>query len=51
MKPARNFKLVDEPPTERVFGSREFIARGRNPALRSPVRFEPTEKAVGDIVI
>lgn len=38
---------------ERVFGSREFIQRTRNPdlALRPPARFEPTPKNDGDIVL
>jgi hypothetical protein len=44
-------KLVDETPPERIYGSRQFIAIGRNPALESPARFVPTKKAAGDVVI
>ena len=33
------------PPTER------FLALTRNPKLRPPVRWEPTQKAEGDVVI
>jgi hypothetical protein len=35
----------------RVFGSPEFIARDRNPALVSPTRFVPTVKGPDDVVI
>jgi len=31
--------------------SREFVGLTRNPGLRSPVRFEPTVKRDGDVVI
>ena len=36
---------------DRIFGSQRFIAMTRNPALQSPVRFVPTEKREGDIVL
>jgi hypothetical protein len=36
---------------ERVFGSRDFIARTRRPDLPSPKRFEPTVKGENDVVI
>jgi hypothetical protein len=36
---------------ERVFGSPQFIRRGRNPSLESPARFEPTTKGENDVVI
>lgn len=36
---------------ERVFGSRRFARRTRNPALPSPERFEPTVKRPEDVVI
>lgn len=49
LKRKPKFRIVGE--DERVFGSPEFIALGRNPALRSPVRFEPTVKQKGDVVI
>lgn len=48
MKP--RLRLI-ETPVERVFGSKEFIARTRRPDLVPPKRFEPTHKEVGDVVI
>jgi hypothetical protein len=47
----RKLHLITEEETERVFGSREFISRTRNPALRAPVRFEPTIKRAGDVIL
>ena len=41
-------------PTRRGYHaapSREFIARGRNPALDAPARFEPTVKKPGEFVL
>ena len=49
MKPA--LKLITDEPQPRIYGSRSFLALTRNPALVSPVRFEPTRKEVGDVVI
>lgn len=54
MKPA--LSIVPTPPTlaeqlGQAGPSREFVARGRNLDLRSPVRFEPTVKRDGDVVI
>jgi hypothetical protein len=55
--PARpNLRCVGDTATiaiadERVFGSPQFIRRGRNPSLESPTRFEPTVKGVNDVVI
>ena len=51
MKRNPQIKLAYERPLERVFGSRGFIARGRNPDLPSPKRFEPTVKGENDVVI
>lgn len=44
-------RIVKPGPTETVFGSHGFISRTRNPALMAPVRFEPTSKKEGDIVL
>jgi hypothetical protein len=55
--PARpNLRCVGDTATitiaeERVFGSPQFIRRGRNPNLESPARFEPTTKNDGDVVL
>lgn len=46
-----NLKLVSSRPPERIYGSPEFIARGRNPGLEPPARFEPTTKGENDVVI
>jgi hypothetical protein len=35
----------------KVYGSPEFIARDRNPALESPTRFVATVKRDGDVII
>jgi hypothetical protein len=35
----------------KVYGSPEFIARDRNPALESPTRFVATVKGPDDVVI
>lgn len=51
IKRAPRLRVVNEGDSERVFGSREFIARTRNPALQSPAKFEPTEKKDGDVVL
>lgn len=48
MKAKLHLVTQDEP---RVFGSRSFISLTRNPALRSPERFEPTIKGENDVVI
>lgn len=44
-------KLIYERPTEKVFGSEEFISRTRNVSLKSPTKFEPTIKKPGDVVL
>lgn len=51
MKP--NLKLVSSRPSEKVFGSPEFIARGRNVELakKPPTKFVPTVKGPGDVTI
>ena len=43
MKP--RLRLV-ETPVERVFGSKEFIARTRRPDLVPPQRFEPAKRVL-----
>ena len=45
-------RIVTDEPTERVFGSPDFIARDRNPRIPPPPRkFVPTVKSPGDVVI
>ena len=44
-------RVVSEDDSQRLYGSREFIARTRNPALQSPAKFEPTIKNEGDIIL
>lgn len=51
MTAIRKLKLAYERPSERVFGSREFIARSRNPDLEPPARFVPTVKGPNDVII
>lgn len=53
LKTKPRLRLVEpEAQIERVFGSRVFIARDRNPSLPPPPRrFEPTVKRPGDIII
>jgi hypothetical protein len=46
-----NLKLAYTRPSERICGSDRFLRLTRNPTLASPKRFEPTVKAVGDVVI
>ena len=46
-----NLKLAYERPPEKVFGSAKFIGLTRKVGLKSPTRFEPTVKEIGDVVI
>jgi hypothetical protein len=48
MKSQANLKLVD---SDYRGPSMRFLSLTRNPQLRSPVRFEPTTKHAGDVVI
>jgi hypothetical protein len=43
-----NLKLVE---SDYRGPSMRFLSLTRNPKLRSPVRFEPTAKRAGDVVI
>jgi hypothetical protein len=49
MTALRKLRVVET--GERVLPSPSFIRITRNPALRSPVRFEPTTKRPEDVVI
>ena len=52
LKRKPHLRIVDDEPTERVFGSPAFIAIQRNPALAPPPRrFVPTVKRPDDIII
>jgi hypothetical protein len=42
-------KLAYQRPPERIFGSPSFIARDRNPGLKSPRRFERVPKSPGSL--
>jgi hypothetical protein len=49
MKSRAKLVLVHDEPVRGP--SRDFIRRSRNPDLPSPVRFEPTVKGEGDLVL
>lgn len=49
MKPNTRLKLIQG--NEPIGPSLRFLRLTRNPALRSPVRFEPTVKRDGDLVL
>lgn len=49
MKPRLKLVPNDSPPSGGP--SLRFLRIGRNPALESPQRFEPTKKREGDLVL
>jgi hypothetical protein len=44
-------KLVASRPSEKTYGSPEFISIGRNTSLKSPTKFVATVKGENDVII
>lgn len=52
-EPSRNLRCVSAVPVGVAIAgpSERFVSLTRNPRLRPPVRFEPTPKKPGDVVL
>lgn len=51
LRTAPSLRVVENEPTERIYGSSAFIRRTRNPAKVSGWPFVATRKEAGDVVI